>query len=297
MKNYLLLIVLVSGFSFAQETQKEYAKLSKEELITKINFKDEKIKNLQEKLESEKKVEIAPKQNNAENSKIAEFKKSIKETNAVFLKEIFDNKYVNKPYLTDTDLAPEDIIIRIENSNVLIRSILLDETNREVFNVGNKAIAFNTNYLKLFDIRKKILSQKYDAAKVEEAIKEIEKLPALEVNSKLENTKIKMSNLLKNFLENTCLLKKTLEPYKKADQSAIIKQKYTALENDERYKDYPYLIETIRKIKNNVNNYTNDDLQPCEIKEKEVKANAVDTSLKTNEPVKQIESEGKKQYL
>ena len=103
-----------------------------------------------------------------------------------------------------------------------------------------------------------------------------------------------MSNFLKNYLENTCLLKKTLEAYKKADQSAIIKQKYTALEKDERYKDYMYLIETIRKIKNNVNNYTNDDLQPCEVKEKEVKANAVETSLKTNEPVKQIEPEGKK---
>jgi hypothetical protein len=286
MKKYLLLFVLVSGFSFAQETQKEYAKLSKEELITKINSKDKEIKSLQEKLKSEKKAEVAPKQNNAENSKIAEFKKSIKETNAVFLKEIFDNKYVNKPYLTDTDLAVDDISTRIENSNVLIRSILLDDTNREVFDIGNKALAFNTNYLKLFEIRKNVLGQKYDAVKVEEALKEIEKLPALEVNSKLGNTKTNMSNFLKNYLENTCLLKKTLEAYKKADQSAIIKQKYTALEKDERYKDYPYLIETIRKIKNNVNNYTNDDLQPCEFK--------VDASLKTNNPAKLTEPEGKK---
>lgn len=296
MKKYLLLFVLVSGFSFAQETQKEYAKLSKEELIAKINSKDKEIKSLKEKLESEKtaKEKVIPKQNNAGNLEIAALKKSIKETNAVFLKEIFDNKYVNKPYLIDTDLVPEDIITRIENSNVLIRSILLDDTNREVFDVGNKALAFNSNYLKLFEIRKNVLSQKYDAVKVEEALKEIEKLPALEANSKLENTKIKISNMLKNYLDNTCLLKKTLEAYKKADQSAIIKQKYTALEKDERYKDYPYLIETIRNIKNNVNNYTNDDLQPCEVKEKEVKANAVDTSLKTNEPVKQIEPEGKK---
>ena len=296
MKKYLLLFVLVSGFSFAQETQKEYAKLSKEELIAKINSKDKEIKSLKEKLESEKtaKEKVIPKQNNAGNLEIAALKKSIKETNAVFLKEIFDNKYVNKPYLIDTDLVPEDIITRIENSNVLIRSILLDDTNREVFDVGNKALAFNSNYLKLFEIRKNVLSQKYDAVKVEEALKEIEKLPALEANSKLENTKIKISNMLKNYLDNTCLLKKTLEAYKKADQSAIIKQKYTALEKDERYKDYMYLIETIRKIKNNVNNYTNDDLQPCEVKEKDLKANAVDTSLKTNEPVKQIEPQGKK---
>lgn len=296
MKKYLLLFVLVSGFSFAQETQRENAKLSKEELIAKINSKDKEIKSLKEKLESEKtaKEKVIPKQNNAGNLEIAALKKSIKETNAVFLKEIFDNKYVNKPYLIDTDLVPEDIISRIENSNILIRSILLDDTNREVFDVGNKALVFNSNYLKLFEIRKNVLSQKYDAVKVEEAIKEIEKLPALEANSKLENTKIKISNMLKNYLDNTCLLKKTLEAYKKADQSAIIKQKYTALEKDERYKDYPYLIETILKIKNNVNNYTNDDLQPCEVKEKEVKVNAVDTSLKTNEPVKPTEPEGKR---
>ena len=296
MKKYLLLFVLVSGFSFAQETQKEYAKLSKEELIAKINSKDKEIKSLKEKLEREKtaKEKVIPKQNNPENIEIAALKKSIKETNAVFLKEIFDNKYVNKPYLMDTDLASEDITTRIENSNVLIRGILLDDTNREVFEIGKKALAFNTNYLKLFEIRKNVLGKKYDAVKVEEALKEIEKLPALEVNSKLGNTKTNMSNFLKNYLENTCLLKKTLEAYKRADQSAIIKQKYTALEKDEHYKDYPYLIETIRKIKNNLNNYTNDDLQPCEVKEKEVKANAMDASLKTNELVKPTGLEGKK---
>ncbi len=254
MKNYLLLIVLVTGFTFAQE--KEYAKLNKEELIAKINSKDKEIKSLQEKLDREKKEKVAQKQSNAENLEIAALKKSIKETNAVFQRKTFDNIYVNKPYLTDTDLAVDDISTRIENSNVLIRGILLDDTNREVFDVGNKALAFNTNYLKLFDIRKNVLGQKYDAAKVEEAIKEIEKLPALEVNSKLGNTKTNMSNFLKNYLENTCLLKKTLEAYKKADQSAIIKQKYTALEKDERYKDYLYLIETIRKIKNNVNSHS-----------------------------------------
>lgn len=294
MKNYLLLIVLVTGFSFAQEKEKEYSKLSKEELIAKINSKDKEIKSLQEKLKSEKKVEVSPKQNNTENIEIAALKKSIKETNAVFQREIFDDKYVKKNYLMDTDLAVEDISTRIENSNVLIRGILLDDTNRDVFDVGNKAVAFNTNYLKLFDIRKNVLGQKYNAAKVEEALKEIEKLPALEVNSKLGNTKTSMSNLMKNYLDNTCLLKKTLERYKIGDpNSVVMKQQYTALEKNERYKDYPYLIETIRKIKNNVNNYTNDDLQPCD-KEKEVKANAADTSVKTNEPVKPTESVDKK---
>lgn len=295
MKKYILFAILFSSFSFAQT--KDYSKSSKDELINTINAKDKEIKSLKEKLDIEKtaKDKLESKLNNSVNSEIAELKKSIKETNTVFLREIFDNKYVNKPYLMDTDLAIEDIATRIENSNILIKSILLDDTNKEVFDVCNKALNFNRNYLKLFEIRKNVLNQKYDAQKNTDAINEIEQLPVLDENSKLNSTKKKISNYLKNYSENICLLKKTLDAYKRADQSAIMKQKYTALEKDEHYKDYPYLIEIIRKIKNSVNDYTNDDLQPCDlIKEKEIKNNDVDKSIKENEPTKVIETEIKK---
>lgn len=286
MKKNFLLIILISTFSFAQTT-KDYSKSSKEELVNTINSKEKEIKTLNEKLNIEKtaKEKLESKLNNSVNLEIAELKKSIKETNTVFLREIFDNKYVNKPYLMETDLAIEDISTRIENSNILIKSILLDDTNKEVFNVCNKALNFNQNYLKLFEIRKNVLNQKYDAQKNNNAIKEIEALPVLDENSKLDITKKRMSNFLKNYSENMCLLKKTLDAYKRADQSAIMKQKYTALEKDEHYKDYPYLIQIIRKIKNSVNDYTNDDLQPCdEVKEKVIITD--DKPVKENEPTK-----------
>lgn len=283
MKKYFQLLILISTISFAQT--KDYSKSSKEELINTINSKDKEIKSLKDRLETEKtaKEKLESQLHNSINSEIAILKKSIKETNAIFLREIFDNKYVNKPYLKDTDLAIEDIATRIENSNVLIKSILLDDTNKEVFDLCNKALNFNRNYMKLFEIRENVLNQKYDVKRVNTSLKEIEALPALETNSTLEIRKQKISNYLKNYLENTCLLKKTLDAYKRADQSAIMKQKYSALEKDEHYKDYPYLIKVIRKIKNSVIDYTNDDLEPCnEAKEKIIIID--EKQVKENEP-------------
>lgn len=47
-------------------------------------------------------------------------------------------------------------------------------------------------------------------------------------------------------------------------KSPIIKQKYTTLEKDDHFKDYPYLIQIIKNIKTNVINYNSkEDLQPC----------------------------------
>lgn len=273
MKKHILLFLLIPIYSFAQTT--DYSKLNKEELIATINSKDNELKVISSKLDSQikEKDKLETRQAKLVNGDLAELKKSIKETNAVFLKELFDNKYVNSRYFIETELGSDDISQRIENSNVLIRIIRLDETNKSVFNICDQAIHFNQNYLKLFEIRKMVLHQKYDSLKVNKAIKEIEALPFLQADSKLGITKRKMSNLLKNYLENTCLLKKILEQYKKGDQtSVLLKQKYTELQKNESYKDYPYLVETITKVKNNINDYTGDDLQPCEmISQKEKK--------------------------
>jgi hypothetical protein len=296
MKKYFQLLILIATISFAQTT-KDYSKLSKEELISTINSKDKELKSLKDKLESEKNAKDKLELNQAKliDGEIVQLKKSIKEINVVFLREIFDNKYVNKPYLLETDLGTDDISSRIENSNVLIRSILLDDTNKEVFEICNRALNFNKNYLKLFQIKNNVLAEKYDSIKVNEAIKEIELLPALDVDSKLDITKKRMVNFLKNYQENMCLLKKTLDAYKKADQSTVLKQKYTALEKDERFKDYPYLVLTIKKIKNSVVDYTNDDLQPCdEVKDKETKSDEEDKSLKESTSLKKELQEDKK---
>ncbi|MBA4319892.1 MAG: hypothetical protein C0412_15950, partial [Flavobacterium sp.] len=115
----------------------------------------------------------------------------------------------------------------------------------------------------------------------------IEKLPVLEPDNNLDKTKKRITNLLKNYLENTCLLKTKLDSYKKADQSPVIKQKYAALEKDDHFKDYPYLIQVIRNIKSNVNNYNSkEDLQPCEEVKKTEEVKVPETVKKDNAELK-----------
>jgi hypothetical protein len=157
---------------------------------------------------------------------------------------------------------------------------MIDEIDNEVSKTCKYALDFNTNYLKLFEIRKLVLSEKYNEVKYNEAISNIEKLPVLAADDNLDKTKKRMTNLLKNYLENTCLLKIKLDSFRKADQSPVMKQKYSALEKDDHFKDYPYLIQVIKNIKSNVNNYNSEeDLQPCQ----EVKASVETTKQETTD--------------
>lgn len=292
MKKITILLIIVSTSLFAQQ---DYSKLSKEELIIIINTKEKEAKKINESLEKEKSEnkQKASDGRSKSDKEIIKLKKIIKETNGAFLREIFDNKYIkNESYFKDTDLANDDNTKKFENSNVLINSIIVDELDDETLKVCKYALDFNKNYLKLFEIRKSVLSEKYNEAKYNEAISEIEKLPVLEPDNNLDKTKKRITNLLKNYLENTCLLKTKLDSYKKADQSPIMKQKYAALEKDAHYKDYPYLIQVIRNIKTNVTNYSKEDLQPCE----EVKKDNTEVKKETKDvPVKDKATENKEQ--
>jgi hypothetical protein len=283
MKKITLLFILLSVSIFAQTDDnlkskdkkelnykiksEDYSKLKDNELINKIESRDKKIKELEESLKKVNlaNIQIANAGNNKYSKEVSELKKVIKETNDIFLREIFENKYINnKTYFKETDLAFEDNTKKFENSNKLINSIKVEEPDVEVLRVCDNAIKFNENYLKLFEIKKSVLSGKYNVAEVNEAIKKIENLPVLEPDSKLNITKNKIVGLLNNYLGNTCLLKKKLDALKNADQSPVIKQKYASLEKDDHFKDYPYLIQVLKNIKSNVNNYNSkEDLQPC----------------------------------
>ena len=123
MKKYLLLFVLVSGFSFAQETQKEYAKLSKEELIAKINSKDKEIKSLKEKLESEK---TAKEKVIAEGLSIGaettdENQKAVREFLSI-TKRFTIQGFMMSQYIM-TEIKPYSLIPGSYNGEVLISSI------------------------------------------------------------------------------------------------------------------------------------------------------------------------------
>lgn len=286
MKKITFLLIIFSSSLFAQQ---DYSKLNKEELILIINTKEKEVKKINESLEKEK-LENKKKASDGiskSNNEIIKLKKTIKETNTAFLRESFDNKYINnKAYFKDTDLANEDDTKKFEKSNILIHSIMVDESDDETLKVCKYALDFNKNYLKLFEIRKSILSEKYNEVNYNQAISEIEKLPILEPDNNLDKTKKRITNLLKNYLENTCLLKIKLDSYKKAEQSPVIKQKYIALEKDEHYKDYPYLIQVLRNIKSNVNNYSKEDLQPCEEVKKAEETKVFETVKKENTEVK-----------
>jgi hypothetical protein len=277
MKRYILILLLITKFSTAQTV--DYSKKNKEELISIIDSKVNEIKVLENMLKSSKieieklvKDKLEIKENNSYQLEIAILKKSIKETNSIILRELFDDKYIKEPCLIKTDLAKDDITSRIKNSNILITSIRLDETNKDVFYICEQALDFNLNYLKLFEIRKSVLSQKYDSLKVKKALKDIDSLPNLILNSKLDITKKRISILLQSYLENNCSLKEKLDRYKLGGNTESMKVKYTALEKDDQFKDYPYLVQIIQKIKNNPDDYSNDDLQSCyENKEVEIK--------------------------
>lgn len=281
MKKITLLILFVTSIIFAQNKE-DYAKI--------IKTKDTEISTLKISLDKEKKEKdkIINESSSKKNKEIAELKKIIKETNTTFLREIFDNKYIkNETYFKDTDLSNDDNTKKFENSNILINSIVVNEEDNETLKVCNYALDFNENYLKLFEIRKSVLSEKFNETRYKEAIIDIEKLPVLEPDNNLDKTKKRITNLLKNYLENTCLLKIKLDSYKKADQSPAIKQKYATLEKDDHFKDYPYLIQVIRNIKSNVNNYNSkEDLQPCEEVKKTEEVKVPETVKKDSAEVK-----------
>lgn len=266
MEKYILTFLLIGSFAFAQTKPLDYLNIKKTEELRrlclekdlKIVSQTNEIKNLNDNI---KKLS-----SNNNDSVVNDLKELIKKINSVFLREIFDEKYIkNENYFKETDLATDDNTQKFKNSDVIIKSIMADEENLSVKEKCSYAIEFNKTYVKLFEIRKNVLFVKYDSIKVNEAINDIKNLSPLDENSKLEATKKRIRIHLENYLERTCELKIILEQLKKnPDQTAVFKQQYTKLENKEDYKDYPYLIQIIRKIKNNRNDYSKDDLQPCE---------------------------------
>lgn len=262
MKKITLLLLLIASSVFAQI---DYSKFSKDELISNLKTKEIEIKDLKKALDKEKSVkEKAVKESFSNtNKEVSELKKIIDLTNTVFLREIFDAKYIkNTVYFMDTDLAIENNTEKFKNSNVLINSIKVNQTN-SLLDVCNKALDFNKNYLDLFGIRDSVLNKKFDKIKVLAAIKAIENLPELDSDSKLNIKKMKIVNLLKNYSENICLLKNDLDKLKTKKDQKSLAPTYLKLEKDNRYKDYPFLLSIVSEMRKDVNSYTTDDLQPC----------------------------------
>lgn len=259
MKKYILYFLFISTRIYAQD----YSNLKNSQLIDSINKKNSTIKELKKTiLDLKKQTEQSNKKEDSNN--IEKFKNIIKDDNNYWLKDLFEKKYTDA-YFVETDLDDEDITQKINKSNVYINSIKSVEENKEVIEKCNMALDFNENYKVLYDIKKTVLNEKYNEKNVNDAISAIEKLPKLIVDSKLDKSKTRILNALKNYLYSTCTLKKKLDGWKNAEcKSPPMQKSFTSLENDDSYKEYGYLLKVIRKMKNNKIDYTNDDLQPCE---------------------------------
>jgi hypothetical protein len=284
MKKYIFPLLLIGSFAFTQTKPDDYLSIKNiDEVRKKCIEKDNEIANL--------KKEIQHLNNNKnetflnKSDSIIKLKQLVKDINSVFLRDIFEEKYIkNERYFIDTDLVSEkeDDTQKFKNSNVIINSIKIEEKDPLFIKMCTKASEFNENYLTLFEIRKNVLNQKYDSEKVNQAIKDIDNLPALENNSKLFLTKNKIRNYLEKYLQRTCELKKILISIEPNPDKDVKKKLYTTLQNKEEFKTYPYLIQVIVKVKNDVNNYSKNDLQPCEEEVKEIVPVKVEESKTEN---------------
>ena len=234
---------------------------SKDEII---KSKDEEIKRLKEKNQKElvekdqkSKIEI-----DKLNKEVLFLKNIIKESNEYFLKDMFDETF-SETYFKTRDLSRTDDSDNFKLSNALVNSINVGAT-ADNQRLCIRVIDFNTNYLTLMTIRENVLNQKFDEKKVQEALEKKEKLTKIDADSKLGIRKQSIRDLLFNYKENICILKKSLDKYKNKEDQSAIKPLYDKLLDDPRFKNYPYLKQIIIDIKKDVTSYTGeDDLLPC----------------------------------
>lgn len=282
-----LLVIIFTFFSLPSLAQTtDITKYTKEEFIETISKKDKEFSALMDTLKKLK-AEIAglksSKTNNLRKDEILEqevsqLKQVIKQNNEVFLIEVFKEKYTQK-YFQETKLEAEDKTEKIRNSDILIKSVSVG-ADRETLDLSSKAFDFNKNYIALYEIQKTVLNVKFDEKKVQESINTIATLPFLDSNSVLNRTKIHLTELLKNYRDNTCLLKAELDKLKKGiDQKALIPS-YLKYEKMPRFNEYKYLLSVIVEMKKNVNSFTQDALQPCE----EFKSPATNNQSKNSDP-------------
>ncbi len=290
MKKYILYFLFISTAIFAQD----YSKFKNSQLVDSINEKSRIIKELKNTIsELKHQLELLNKKEGSKN--LEKFKNIIKDNNNYWLKDLFDKKYTDT-YFEETDIENDDITQKINKSNVYINSIKSVEEDKEVINRCNLALDFNENYKTLYAIKNSILNEKYNEKNVKDAIIAIEKLPKLKADTKLDKSKTRILNILKNYLDNTCSLKKKLDEWKNADcKSSAMQKLFTLLENDDSYKQYGYLVKVIRKMKNNKIDYTNDDLQSCEEVKQSTPANEKVEEIKKGIQTKDIESKSGKQ--
>ncbi len=269
MKNltYTLIAFLICSISQAQ--QQDLENMNKKDLVTLVENKDKEIKKLNQQVSTLKTENIK----NQEKEKIAvnekeEIKGLLIETTDRWLKQVFIDKYIkNEKYFLESNIPEidedqEELQKNFEQYDIILKSVKASNPSKEHDLVVSRALEFNENYLALLRIKSEVLPQKYSETLVESTLSELDSLPILK-GGKLQDTKIEITALLKNYKDRNCLLKQELDNLSKVDQD-VAKSKYKGFEKDARFKDYPYLIKILQDIHKNVNLYTEDSL-PCKV--------------------------------
>jgi hypothetical protein len=291
-KNSAIIFFLFFISSYAQNKNKDYSKMNPKELIEELNSKEKKI------IEFENKISEITK-----NDKYNEIKKQntelieiITKSNEVYLYEIFQNRYIlDKNYFRDVDFDNKTTS-KIKNSSVLVNSILNGNTcTSDDKIIGEKVLKLRTNYLKFIDIDKdyqNVINEKFNEINVKNLISKLDALN-FDVESKLETKKNNYLGLLKNYSKFSCELRTEISTLLKNpnQENPLVKNAYESLKKNFAYKNYPYLIKTIDKVKTNYTIYVENDDLPCleniEIKPKEAVNEVVKETQKTIEQKKE----------
>ena len=266
MNKYLYIIFVFSGFCFQKYYCQSVAQL-KEQLTVlndSINSLNKDLRNLRVN-DTLNKVDI-------ENQKktiflirdsISEYNQVIHEINNLWLKDLLYNKYqINDNYLLTKDFTKEDEKLKLTKIDACAKSLIAEGVKGDTLIICNKVIEFHKIYFTLTNIQENIVTQKYDSSNIQKALYEIEaSQKQLDKSSKLYLSSIIQKDLLMNYKSRCFDLKIELDKLKKMEQTAPFTiKKYNDLLIDLRFVKYDYLVKIIKEMKNNVNSYTDNDL-------------------------------------
>ena len=261
-----LIIVWLCISSYAQE--KDYSSKKEKELIAELHLRDKKIKELETKnselTKTNKSTELSK-----QNSELIEI---ITNSNEVYLYEIFQNRYIlDKNYFKEVDFD-EKTTSKVRNSSVLINSILKGKKcSPEDKIIGEKALKLRDNYLKFIELDKEyqsVLNEKFNEKIVVSLVSKLDSLQ-FDLDSKLDKRKQEYLGLLKNYSKFTCELNKDIAKLLKnpKQDNPLVKKAYEDLKKNSAYKNYPYFIKILDKVKNNYIIYVENEDLPCLEKE------------------------------
>lgn len=269
-----ILFLTVNSVFYSQDSinYKNLKEKDLRELILKkdieIEFKNKRNDSLVKVIgsyETEKKNII---KNNAEKinelqKSLNEFDETIKLINRTYFISKIDDFYKKKDIIFSADLLTDYNQKLYENTNLILKSVKREFKNTDTLKFCTDLENFNTNMIELQKIRNEVLSQKYDSTKILLNIEKIKKLPSLNENLKLYNSKNDLIKTLEIYKAKSCELYIKLEKLKKFSQADNLTM-YSKLINE--YASYPYLVNILNKMKKDKSLYDEKDFDFCILK-------------------------------